>query len=158
MNEFYEAETPKFTGPELKAKFGQTPLERPMTDAEWAKQADTLNAAKYFRNDTYQVAINQNGAFLHLSIKRIDRMPIKEWRDLQTIKNELVGPEWEAVELYPAESRLVDSANQYHLWIFTGEGESFRWPFGYNERLVVDGTGEIAPDGTRQAPFAKSGA
>jgi hypothetical protein len=35
--------------------------------------------------------------------------PMKVWLTI-SIKNELVGPEHEAVELYPAESRLVDSA------------------------------------------------
>jgi hypothetical protein len=37
---------------------------------------------------------------------------VHDWRDLQRIKNQLVGPECEAVELYPAESRKVDTANQ----------------------------------------------
>ena len=42
----------------------------------------------------------------------------------------------EAVELYPAESRLVDNANQWHLWCVTG----FRFPFGFAERLVSEET------------------
>ena len=52
-----------------------------------------------------------------LSIKRLDKEPIHDWRDLQRIKNELVGEENEAVELYPKESRMVDQANQFHLWV-----------------------------------------
>lgn len=41
-----------------------------------------------------------------------------DWREYQQIKNDLVGPEWEAVELYPAESRLVDPSNAFYLWCF----------------------------------------
>jgi hypothetical protein len=101
-----------------------------------------------FKNDIYQVAVFSNpntrdaeiAAFgcpvVHLSIKRIDREPIHDWRDLQEIKNMLVGPECEAVEIYPAESRLVDTANQYHLWVFSDPNVTI--PLGFFTRLVDD--------------------
>lgn len=57
-------------------------------------------------------------ASVHISIKRIDKAPVHDWRHFQEIKNMLIGPEFEAVELYPAEDRVVDTANQYHLWAF----------------------------------------
>lgn len=89
-----------------------------------------------FKNDVYQVSIRRcNPEMLHLSIKRIDREVIHDWRDLQEIKNQLVGPEYEAVELYPAESRVVDTANQYHLWVVTDPG--YRFPFGFSEGRIV---------------------
>lgn len=72
----------------------------------------------------------------HLSIKRRDKAVVHDWRDLQRIKNELVGPECEAVEIYPAESRLVDTANQYHLWVFNDP--EFRFPLGFGTRLVAN--------------------
>ena len=84
---------------------------------------------------------------IHLSIKRNDRQPIHDWRDLQRIKNELVGPEFEAVELYPAESRMVDGANQFHLWVIIDP--AVRFPFGFAERLVSENPGE----GAVQRPF-----
>lgn len=96
-------------------------------------------------NDTYQVVMrplpsDEHGApypMVHLSIKRVDREVIHDWRDLQEIKNQLVGPECEAVELYPAESRKVDAANQYHLWALAKPG--VRFPLGWNEgRMVTD--------------------
>jgi hypothetical protein len=59
---------------------------------------------------------------VHLSIKRMDRMPVHNWRHLQQIKNEVVGELREAVELYPSEHRIADTANQTHLWVFP-EGE-----------------------------------
>lgn len=70
-----------------------------------------------------------------LSICRKDRKVIRDWRHLQRIKSELVGPECEAVEVFPAESRMVDQANQFHLWVFADP--AFRLPFGFNEGRVV---------------------
>lgn len=71
-----------------------------------------------------------------LSIHHVDRRPVHDWRHLQRIKNELVGPEYEGMEMYPAESRLVDTSNQYHLWVVNDP--AFRWPWGYGDRLVMD--------------------
>lgn len=84
-----------------------------------------------WRNSRYQVMVSriyphdkETGALIktdlfvtQLSIKRIDRMAIHDWRDLQRIKNELAGDEALAVEVYPPESKLVDTANQYFLWV-----------------------------------------
>lgn len=101
---------------ELRAKDPTVTGEKMM--AELAK-------GKLWMNDLYTVAVYDNGddgaggRFLHLSIKRNDRGVVHDWRDLQRIKSELCGPEAEGVELYPAESRVVDMANQYHLWVFT---------------------------------------
>jgi hypothetical protein len=38
------------------------------------------------------------------------------WRDMQRIKNDLLGEQWAAVEVYPPQSLVVDDANIYHLW------------------------------------------
>lgn len=82
-----------------------------------------------------------------LSFKRNDRKPIGDWRVKQRIKNAIAGPEREGVELYPAESRLVDGANQYHMVILAEEG--LRFPFGFPDRHVSDGIGI----GERQRPI-----
>lgn len=71
----------------------------------------------------------------HLSIKRLDKMAVHKWRDLQEIKNQLLGPEIEAVELYPAESRRIDVANQFHLFALP-PGEMFN--FGFTGERAVD--------------------
>jgi hypothetical protein len=100
-----------------------------------------------YKNDEYQVNINRNHMWnldivvWHLSIKRLDKEAIHDWRDLQTIKNMLVGEEYEAIEIYPSESRLVDSANQYHLWAFVkviGRDEIPTLPIGFPNRYVTD--------------------
>lgn len=102
-----------------------------------------------FVNSRYEVTLTFVGAdddgntiesmdgALWLSIKRRDRVWIRDWRELQRIKNEIAGPEREGVELYPAESRMVDTSNQYHLWVLP-KGQNF--PFGYKERLVMQDT------------------
>lgn len=64
-----------------------------------------------------------------LSIKRNDQAPIHDWRDLQEIKNMIVGPEYEAIELYPADDRVVDAANQFHL--FVNPDPLFRYRVGF---------------------------
>jgi hypothetical protein len=80
-------------------------------------------------NDEY-VVIKTTFAhqLMHLSIRRKDRKACRDWRHFQEIKNQLCGKESEAVELYPAESRLVDTANQFHLWVLP---EGMTWPCGY---------------------------
>lgn len=110
---------------------------------------------KCFINNRYLVLVRRAkdvepmGLVVHLSIRRLDRGAARDWRDFQRIKNELVGVETEAVEVYPAESRLVDAANQYHLWCFP----KYRLPFGFDERDVA------GPDesmhGASQRPFPK---
>lgn len=111
-----------------------------------------MNPKGTFRNSRYTVFTSEVetgiGTMLHLSIKRNDQREIKDWRDVQRIKNEIAGPECEAVELYPAESRLVDTSNQYHLWCLP---PGHRWPFGYNDRTVSDGEDTVLQ--SKQRPF-----
>lgn len=88
---------------------------------------------------------------IHLSIRRNDRKVGLDWRHKQYIKNQLAGDEVEAIEIFPKESRLVDTSNQYHLWCFPKQFPAL--PFGFEERLVVDG-GKSAI-GSEQRPFEK---
>jgi len=106
----------------------------------------------YWCNDLYQVQVRPlpEIRFVHLNIRRRDGGPIlRDWRHFQQIKNELVGPECEAIELYPAESRLVDQTNKYHLYACTDP--AFRFPIGWTERDVSYVNGSLP--GTRQRPL-----
>ena len=109
-------------------------------------------SGEVWMNDKYQVARNEHGVLIHLSIKRLDKSPLeRDWRDYQAIKNQLIGKECEAIELFPAESRLVDNANQFHLW---GWGNpEIRVPVGWNDRMVSDNP--IAK--SQQRPFEQTG-
>ena len=93
-------------------------------------------APQVFLNNLYRVQVRREPTVVHLSIARLDGEPCKNWRHFQQIKNEIVGPEFEAVELFPAESRLVDMDNEYHLWV--NVSPTFRYPFGYERRHVMN--------------------
>ena len=71
---------------------------------------------------------------IHLSVKRLDNSPIRDWGDMQEIKNRFVGERNEGIEIYPSEARKVDMANQYHLWVF--EDPDFQIPIGWTSRMV----------------------
>ena len=98
-----------------------------------------METESVYKNDKFQVTVRDMGrpfganapAMLWLSIKRLNKEPITDWRTLQEVKNALLSPEHEAVELYPAESRVTDTANQYHLFAFRDSRN--RWPFGFTD-------------------------
>lgn len=85
-------------------------------------------------NDIYQVVVvNFESGMTHLSIKRDDRHVVRDWRHLQSIKNEICGEDRWGVEIFPPESALVDSANEYHLFVLPAGVEL---PFGFHDPLV----------------------
>lgn len=94
------------------------------------------DTALCYINNLYQVSIDTHeSGWEHLSIVRRDRSATHDWRHLQRIKNELCGEEREAMELYPRESRLVDTNNQFHLWV-SPAGTTI--PVGYADRDISD--------------------
>lgn len=91
------------------------------------------------------------GTFAMLQICRADGGSVFDWRHLQEIKNAVLGPEWEAVELFPAESRLKDPSNARYLW-----AAKDRLPFGLpGGRVVLDAHEAFAPQ--RPLPVAEAG-
>lgn len=119
-------------------------------DGEWPKwspfvltacpddpRSNPLGFDYSFANSRYQVVVSfeyPDGwpPMAHLSIKAHDKRCARDWRDMQRIKNELCGPEAEGVELYPAESRLMDEANQFHIFVIHPDAGTF--PFGQKYR------------------------
>jgi len=111
-------------------------------------------------NEIYQVAaIRQDhpiyGKIMQINIRRRDgNVIMRDWRHFQEIKNQLAGPECEAMELYPAESRLIDTANKYHLWCILDP--ELRIPIGWHEgRNVTNGRKGKQLPGHRQRPLPK---
>lgn len=123
-----------------------------LTKAEAKQEVQRVKETTVYLSDTYQVNVRDvnvpafNCFVTHLSVKRRDKAAFHDWREMQQIKNAICGPEREAVELYPAESRLVDTSNQYHLWVLP---KGMQYPFGYTERLVCNDS----VNGTVQRPF-----
>lgn len=95
-----------------------------------------------YLNSRYQVHLQKHPAqeegapgLIHLSLKRRDRSILVPYQDKLRIKDELVHPECEGVELFSARSREVDMANQYHLWVV--DSVRFRFPFSTQPLLHI---------------------
>lgn len=95
-------------------------------------------------NDRYQVRVRfippegqttggTREGLVHLSINSHDRGPVRNWRHMQQIKNEVMGEDRWAVEIFPSEDHLADTSNQYHLWVMP-EGQEPG--FGFRDRFV----------------------
>jgi hypothetical protein len=133
-----------------------TPVVPPET-TEAARTDPAVAAAvaevkEIWKNDKYVVIVQRadSGAVMSLSIRRDNRKPAGDWRDLQRIKNEIAGPEVEAINLHPAESRLVDTANQTWLWCMPPD---VILPLGFNEGRIVSGEGDPRLPTMKQRPL-----
>ncbi len=100
---------------------------------------------------TYAKPNGEVGQLTHLSIKRHDKKPIHDWRELLRIKNELVGAECWAVEIYPPMAHLMDTSNQFHMYAFP---EGAVMPFGISAgQTVIEGDGTTGPGQSCQRPL-----
>jgi hypothetical protein len=125
-----------------KVRAQQCARENGVSYADAKAMLERIAGQEIWINSRYQVNVDRDPPhgfgpdtpIVHLSIKRLDKIAIHDWRDLQRLKNELLGPEIEAIEIYPAESRLVDTSNQYHLWAFPA-GRTV--PIGWTDRAIV---------------------
>jgi hypothetical protein len=113
---------------------------------------------QYWRNDLYQVQMRRffnkewQVEMVHLNIRRIDGAPIFDWRHRQWIKNQLVGRECEGFELYPAESRLSDEVNKYHVWVLADPSIRIPVEAATGERMVQEEEVK-GPAGLRQRGY-----
>lgn len=135
----------------------------------WRHTGDEFH--ELWRSREYEVFVRYlepndgRGGPLHLSVKRLDREPVYDWRHKQSIKNEIAGPDREAVEIFPDERRLVDGANQTHLYVLP---RGARVPFGFNggyaayddnkdnelrEEAIRRGIDPAVLNGGKQRPF-----
>lgn len=139
------------------AHLPQEPTRPPM--GPWKQCEPFLDedgAHEVFQNNIYTVMrryfkSHTGEEMVHLSIRRNDRLAISDWRDKQYIKDTLVGEECEAFELYPAQRRMVDTANQYHLWCYADPQITI--PVGWTTRVVSEiGPTALTPK-ARQRPF-----
>jgi hypothetical protein len=90
----------------------------------WRQDAAHPDGVVVYANGIYTATLRRyadgfplgGGPWAQIGIYCEDGEARHDWRDFQCIKNDLVGAEWEALELYPAESRLVDPSNYFILW------------------------------------------
>jgi hypothetical protein len=104
-----------------------TPLEEAVPGPNALKTLEPGD--KFFQNKTHTVLVYPNSNYppgetvepmagwVVLSIRRNDRAAECDWRILMRIKNEICGEDREAVQLFPGLRRVVDTANQYFLFV-----------------------------------------
>lgn len=54
---------------------------------------------------------------LHLKVWKEDGSDGITWDELMAVKNEFLGEEVEAIEIYPPQNEVVNDANIRHLWV-----------------------------------------
>lgn len=70
-----------------------------------------------WRNNVFSVQAFARGDATQLVVRRHDGGEVHGWSDLQRVKNEVVGPDRVAIEVYPRDSDVVDHANLRHLFV-----------------------------------------
>jgi hypothetical protein len=92
------------------------------TETELEEYTMLRNANEHWRSvgGTYLVSVNHVAGFVHVRIAHRNLQPINEgWYFFQEIKNQVLGENVVAVQVYPREKDLVDGSNTYHLWTST---------------------------------------
>ena len=100
-----------------------------MNEADWSPfrrvEAIEHDVARIYVNSRYQATVYPPSSpgsgwppVVHISFKHVLNIAITDFRDMQLIKNELVGPQSYCIQIFPPEDFLVDTSNQYHLWVF----------------------------------------
>lgn len=129
--------------------------ERPSRVWDKMRRYDMSEFGEEWENKYYYCTVRRyesgfgigGGPWINIGISNIDETARHDWRDFQRIKNDICGDEWEAVELYPAESRLIDPSNRFYLWCAPKGVFSFGLP--ENGRRVWSSAISPAP----QRPF-----
>jgi hypothetical protein len=137
-----------------KARRSGNPAKAAGRQERWtpfARHQNTTTGEQVWQNSRYMVLVStrhdrsvrwaglEGTHDAHLSFRRRDRQPEPiTWRDIQRIKSELCGSETEAMECFPAESRLIDGSNQRHLWVWRQDNPGTPRLGWYSGRAVLD--------------------
>ncbi|WP_406543843.1 hypothetical protein [Pseudobutyrivibrio sp.] len=106
---------------------------------KWNKEMDRawIDPERGYQVHSRMIFTKQYGNVEHVTISKTHKegepilatggmRPIG-WSEKMMIKNELFGEDRAAIEVYPKQKNLVDSADVYHLWVFD---KKFEMPFG----------------------------
>ena len=80
----------------------------------WIKEYDL---ADLFITDKHRVALVEHQDHTHIRITRLDGDKIRDWWELQLVKNEVVGEEVAAMQVFPPQNNVRDGSNTYHLFV-----------------------------------------
>lgn len=110
-------------------KIGRAMMNLPKNDftevpySEIARLSARIKPNQVWRNNHHSVQVYRSERMIlgilmdKWMIRRNDSEPIKYWHEIQNIKNEVIGEEQQAIQVFPKASELVDVANMY--WLFT---------------------------------------
>lgn len=132
------AEAPSHMKPLVRVNPDQRKDRPEDPDEQWTNDTYFVTLRRHARDPVFR----SDQGMIQLGIAAHDGTARHDWRDFQAIKNQLAGAETEAVELYPAESRLLDPSNYYTLWCFPGVR---RLKIGVDVRDVRDADLALAP-------------
>ena len=76
----------------------------------WGAEVTTV-----YRNKVFAVLVRPIPAGLHLAVSSLSGIR-PSWHEMQRIKNDVLGPDATAVEVYPPASQVVDGADMFHIW------------------------------------------
>ena len=68
------------------------------------------------KDGVYNILYARVSNYEHLRIRRIDDQPIHSYMDLQEIKNDILGEDTVAIEIYPKQTDFKNGSNTYHIW------------------------------------------
>lgn len=131
-------------------------MSRTMAKEQYAR----LVAKEWWGNSVYSIGVDRDTELhamgddirvVHISFHRRDQGTALDWRDMQAIKNAICGPDAEAMSLNPCEERVVDTSNEFHLWVpfYRDSGRPLRIPIGWQAGLRT----EMAYEGSVQRPL-----
>lgn len=141
---------------------GQPYTHREMPSLVWEpmRQHGTIRLvtgeeAEHWENRWYTCSVRRyargfpidDAPYAIVGITHVSETAYRDWRDFQQVKNDVCGEEWEGLELYPSESRLVDPSNRFYLWCVPPG--IVRWGLDVPGRRVLTMAASIAP----QRPF-----
>jgi hypothetical protein len=106
---------------------------------QWQNSIYDVTVRRYINGSALH-KINGRPEFTYLGICSADGSARHDWRDMQRIKNQIVGEDWEGLELFPAEKRLLDPSNLFIIWCYPAI------PIGsFEQRRVKNAKTCIAP-------------
>lgn len=122
---------------------------------EWRMQSKRPKDPSFrYWNSRYRVTVTEAKQSLlkckcwKMLIIRADQSAHHDYRDYQRIKDDIFGPEAEALELYPARSREVDPSNAFILYVF----DKRRIPIGVPVKNVCTQDRSLAPQRRFEGP------
>lgn len=110
----------------------QPPVLTRVPREEWPERSFDPKRLEVWRSNKFLAQVFAEGEVLRVSVSRVVLSSGVRWQDgiswdeLQQVKREIGrGDKW-AVELYPADSDLVNVANMRHLWLLS-DAPTFAW-------------------------------